>query len=103
MLANQLEHQAWRRKFGGISQAAFGYLLDTGAAKSLALKAVPCAIWNCEDSTWGTFNPSITRIVHLKSTLRRVVFHMGPSVPSLKLLAQLWRKLEAKAGQATVA
>jgi hypothetical protein len=74
MLALSRNHMPWRRRFGGINQAAFGKLLQEPIAATVNIIGVPCAEWNCEDSAWGEFDPERTRIVHVKSALRRAIF-----------------------------
>lgn len=95
MLRNARKHQPWRAQYGGINQAAFGQMLMSAQAARLHVRDIPCQIWNCEDSSWGTFDPHTTRIVHVKSELRRYIFR-GPrkvreGVPEL---AALWHSIE---------
>jgi hypothetical protein len=99
LLDHPQEHQRWRAKFGGINQAALGAMLTQGLVAELGLRIVqlPCREWNCEDTSWGAFTPT-TRIVHLKSALRRAIFGLGPTQPRLRPLVGLWRQLEREAG-----
>ncbi len=91
-------HQVWRSRYGGVNQAAFGSILEGGIAKRLGLTIakVPCLEWNCEDSQWEAFNPALTKIVHLKSALRRAALvNTGAAIPKVRVLANIWRKLDA--------
>lgn len=100
MFTDRAYHGIFRRKYGGISQAALGAVLESPIAGATTLRPLPCLEWNCEDTSWAAFDPALTRILHLKSALREVVFHVGPSGPAvraLKPLALLWRRLEAEA------
>jgi hypothetical protein len=89
-------HLEWRRRYGGVNQAALGAMLTRGIVEELGLAVakIPCAEWNCEDSTWTAFDPERTRIVHVKSALRRGVFGIGPATPRLRRLVRIWRLLE---------
>jgi hypothetical protein len=91
-------HRANRRKYAGINQAALGALFEQGAARALAVRPLPCAEWNCENTTWATFNPAVTRIVHIKSALRRTALQLAHSGGrELVRLAHRWRAFEADA------
>ncbi len=97
LFENPGDHLAWRKRFGGVNQAAFGQLLEEGGAGALALLELGCEEWNCEESAWDRFDPARTRIVHLKSALRRSVFSPfyrteGPA--AMLDLAERWRQLE---------
>ncbi len=101
MFADARYHEPWQRRFGGMNQAAFGKVLESGLVGELGLELarLPCREWNCEDSSWRRFDPERTRILHLKSGLRRTIFGIGPSVPWLQDLARLWRALEREAAE----
>lgn len=86
------EATAWRRQFGGINQASFGRLLARGALADLALHTVPCREWNCEDSAWSTFDPAVTRILHVKGALRRAVFRRDGMNPDLARAAAWYQQ-----------
>jgi hypothetical protein len=97
MLKNRVYHQDWRRKYGGINQASLGSILHRNAHFGLTLLKLPCSEWNCEDSSWATFNPDVTRIVHIKSALRRAVIGPGVVPRDYVRLVKVWRGLEAEA------
>jgi hypothetical protein len=97
MLTSETHHQAWRRKYGGINQASLGYTLDSKLAAGVQLVQLPCVEWNCEDSSWALYDPSVTRILHVKSSLRRAVFLGHPAPVSVRPLGRLWRQLEQEA------
>lgn len=106
MLTDPKHHRDPRAKYGGINQAAFGYLLDTWPGHGLAIAQLPCAEWNCEDSGWETFDPSVTRILHVKSGLRSVALATEstvPRAPDLLPMARIWRSLERAAKAQAVA
>lgn len=97
LLRDQAALRIWRRQYGGMNQAALGSVLTTPHAKAITIRQVPCVEWNCEDATWAAFDPAITRIVHVKSTLRRAVLGFAPAQkPLLPLIAQ-WRACERAA------
>lgn len=64
-------HNPYREKYAGMNQAAFGYILEKEKFKA-KLKQFPCAVWNACDDDWRNMNKE-TRIVHVKSGLRRSV------------------------------
>lgn len=97
MLEDRVHHQVWRKKYGGINQAALGHMLEQGLHRELQVAELPCLEWNCEDAHWDLFDPAVTRIVHLKSGLRQVIFFQHPGKPSTHRLAKLWKGLEQQA------
>lgn len=100
MLEDPRYHIQFRRRFGGINQAAFGALLETPSAQGGAvLERLACREWNCEETGWLEFDPNITRIVHVKSSLRRAIFSMTtvPDGTKLRELVSMWRRLEKEA------
>lgn len=104
LLSDAEEHRPWRERFGGINQAALGHTLESPIARTIDLCELPCLEWNCEDSAWAAFDPAITRIVHVKSALRRAVFGLaGPMVArerKLQPLVHRWHALERQAFEA---
>ncbi len=61
-----------RQKFGASEQAAFDVVLKGPLGQTLQTVALPCRIWNCEDSEWGRFGPE-TRVVHVKGAFRDAI------------------------------
>lgn len=100
MLADPARHLPWRKKFGGINQSALGAVLASKATRELGLTQLPCAEWNCEDSTWSAFDPAVTRILHVKSQLRLAIFQGVSGAARWKPLVALWRARELAAGLA---
>lgn len=98
MLAEPAYHEPWYRRYGGLNQAALGKLLTEGAAADLGVRVaqLPCSIWNCENTTWSSFD-SATRIVHLKNGLRLAALAKGAGSARLMPLVRLWRGLERQA------
>lgn len=99
MLGDRRLHHAWRATFGGINQASLGHTLASPVAADVDLVQLPCAEWNCEDASWMSFDPAVTRIVHIKSTLRRAIFKMARTPTWCAPLTKLWHGLERAAGQ----
>jgi hypothetical protein len=91
----------WRRAYGGIAQGALGELL--AQPHGLDIRPLPCAEWNCEDSAWRSYDPAVTRIVHLKSALQKAIFGRIATPPELRPLVQLWKGLETEASRAAAA
>lgn len=95
MLDDTRHHQTWRRQCGGIHQAALGALFHQGAERELAIARLPCREWNCEDTNWGTFDPRATRILHVKSTLRRAILGFAPAPPAIRNVVRWYREAES--------
>lgn len=98
MLASSGAHAPWRRKYGGINQAAFGKMLKSPSAKSMSILAIPCREWNCEDSSWAAFDRDTTRIIHVKGALRRALFerrYTDLRRPGIAALVALWEEMES--------
>lgn len=89
-------HRTWRRRYGGIHQAALGCVFAAGAADGLQLATLPCRVWNCEDLHWTTFDPAETRILHVKSGLRRAVLGFSPVPHRLRPAVAYWRLVERR-------
>ena len=99
MLVDASRHSPWRHRYGGINQAAFGRMLKSEAAEALNIVGLPCQEWNCEDASWASFDPAVTRIVHVKSALRRAIFNGCPLSAckwGVKPLVDLWCQIEAE-------
>lgn len=100
-LTDAAAHQPWRAKYAGINQASFGALLEA-ADHGCDLLTLPCAEWNCVE--WELFDPEITRVVHVKSKLRRELFGWAaPVSPVHKRLISQWKALEQEATAAVCA
>lgn len=102
-LTDPRDHETWKRRHGGINQAALGRVLTLRPLPdhlgALAITTLPCATWNCEDDSWASFDPQATRILHVKSDLRRLVFG-GPKQAARSQYAELcalWLGLEQQA------
>ncbi len=102
-LNDPVKHQWWRSKYGGMNQASFGSMLpEIQNVYGINLVALPCAEWNCEQSAWSTFDPKFTRIVHIKSGLRKAVFSRGPVTSQVAPLVEIWNRMEQYAITARV-
>lgn len=95
LLRRPREHHRWRKRYGGINQASFGAMLNKGTGK-LNIIELSCREWNCEETNWRKFDQK-TRIVHVKSGLRRAIFGAEePKKLGIPELASLWRRLERR-------
>lgn len=82
-----------RAKYGGMNQSALGWLLENGKLDVLNLRWIPCAEWNCEDSSWSDSEGA--RIVHFKDNLGRCALgHRTNLTPNVQELADEWRQAE---------
>jgi hypothetical protein len=69
MLTNRLLHLEWYRKYNGINQASFGYMLEKYKS-DLKIIEVPGVKYNaCDRIDWMGINED-THILHVKSELR---------------------------------
>ncbi len=100
MLGDSAHHQTWRKRYGGINQASLGFMLAQPPRAGLTIATLPCVEWNCEDFSWERFDPRVTRIVHLKSSLRRAIFLRTAVGQHVRPLAALWGTLEREALEA---
>lgn len=90
-----MKRREWRRRAGGVNQASLEDLIQAAGHFGVRLLELPCAEWNCEDSAWGSFDPDVTRILHIKSLLRIACIDRKPLVSTdVRLPAQVWRALE---------
>lgn len=96
LLQNATEHHRWRKRYGGVSQAALGALLAEGAAAGLTTVELPCQEWNCDNTEWRKFDEK-TRVVHVMSKLRRAAFSTEPSrTIGVDELARTWKDLDRR-------
>lgn len=66
------EHSPWEVRFGGINQAALGYLIEN--ERLPATRWLDCAEWNaCYEPLWRAAY-DVSRIIHYKSHLRKALF-----------------------------
>jgi hypothetical protein len=100
MLRDRIHHLTFAQRYGGINQAAFGCLLERGELDGLQVLTLPCAEWNCEDSTWAAFDPDRTRILHIKSGLRHACWSILRPSPEIRPLVELWQVADREAKRA---
>jgi len=94
MLANKNIHRSFHEKYGGINQAAFGYMLEAEPKEHNAvLKAFPTRIYNAVDCDWHLINDK-TMFVHYKSALRRAVLHGSSGHTRMQRAIDLWHYYE---------
>lgn len=72
MYKNRKMHCIYRGKYGGMNQAAFGYILEKLNFQAV-LKSFPCRIWDACREDWSYVNIHETKVIHIKSELRRAV------------------------------
>ena len=90
-------HAPWRAKYAGMNQASFGYVLEE-VDHGCDLVKLSCREWNCVK--WTTFDRATTRVLHVKSKLRRLTFGVetvARPAPYVKYLIDLWHSLEREA------
>ena len=93
-LRDPAAHRPWHLKYAGMNQAAFGKVLET-ARDGCRLLALPCREWNaCSPEL---YERGLTRVLHIKSRLRRATFGTEPPRPNMSILIKLWHSLERRA------
>lgn len=100
MLAKPAFHAINKTCFGGINQAAFGYLVANLPAYRTDFLMLSCEYYNCEHDCLKRkmFDRERTKVVHIHGTLRRVLFNAEQTNNEQVLyLADVWRKFEAEA------
>ena len=75
LFENPPEHNKWRnhKHYAGMNQAALGCLLETEKYNAV-IKKFECAEWNLCKNNWLKIDNN-SRIIHVKSTLRKAVFN----------------------------
>lgn len=91
LLGDRTAHRPLRNKYGGINQAALGYLLERPV--DVVPVAIPCTTWNCEDTSWSEFGPE-TKILHIKGRLRSACVRGRNPEPDIERLAEIWRRFD---------
>lgn len=89
MYRDKILHHSWRRRYTGMNQAAFGYMLNRPHTARLA--TLPCREWNACNDDWPYID-GITRMVHVKGQLRKYVL---AGVPLAGIPVHLHKAVEA--------
>lgn len=92
-------HRIWRQRYGGMNQAAYGYLIHNYNFDA-KIKEFQCSEWNACIEHWPNelLNP---RIVHVKSQLRTEVLRNKPlNIINIKIRKQVerWRGMARAIG-----
>lgn len=90
----------WRQQFGGVNQASLAAVLADTEQHDLVVERLPCLEWNCEDSSWAAFDPAITRILHVKSSLRRACLMPYTTEKGVERAKAVWKQLDVAASRA---
>ena len=85
-------HHNWQRRYTGMNQSAFGWMLNHPHTAKLA--TFPCKEWNACNDDWPYVNET-TRMLHVKGALRKYVLAdiplSGIPVPLHKAV-KMWRE-----------
>ena len=84
-------HGAYRRKYGGLNQAAMGYLLEQNEYHA-KVRTLPGRKYNACHGQWGV--PE-NKLVHIKDKLRRSMFGEQPVQASMKKIVKKWHSYYA--------
>ena len=98
-LGDNAAHAPWRRSYAGINQAALGYLFEK-VDHGCDIRRLLCSEWNCVE--WDRFRAGHTRVLHIKSGLRRAVFDLPGGAGHKREIVQLvklWKALDRAANR----
>jgi len=100
MMADARFHTKWEKIYGGINQAALGYMIETPGVYDARLVKLPCRIWNAVDEDWPHAMNGDTRLVHIKGHLRKACLKnkrriAGSNLPGTRRVIERWRKYDA--------
>lgn len=97
MFNNRNFHNIWHKKYAGMNQSAFGYILENKKYDA-NLKVLPCAVWNACNEDWHSIDEK-TRVVHIKGGLRRSVLNYNPGhICKWQRAALLWQRAAVECG-----
>ena len=85
MMKSEHFHKFWHRKYVGINQPSFGYLLESDP--DCHIESVPCKIYNATEEYWNDIEGC--KVIHYKTELRRCVLGIR-FAPWLEHLRQIW-------------
>lgn len=92
MYRDKTLHFSWKRRYAGMNQAAFGYMI--AHEPGVQLQVFPCREWNACNEDWPHIDES-TRMVHVKGALRKYVLAdvgMAGVPGELQRAVGLWRE-----------
>lgn len=88
MFLDEAFHAEWNRKYKGMNQTAFGYMLETGNHNA-DLHAYTTRQWNAVDPDWPYIDDE-TVFLHIKGALRQACLNGKAPLGSLVYPATLW-------------
>jgi hypothetical protein len=84
-------HGTYRRKYGGLNQAALGFLLEQ-REYSAQVRTLPGHVFNACHGQWG--RPG-NKLIHIKDKLRRSMFGEQPVQANMKKIVRTWHNYYA--------
>jgi hypothetical protein len=78
-------------RHSGVDQAALNRALEQNS--EAAVLRLPCRIWNATQTEWARADAD-TRVVHVKSALRRACLSHEPTPDGCEWLVERWRQFE---------
>ena len=92
MLTNRVLHLHWYRKYNGINQASFGYMLERYKSDLKIIQVEGSKYNACDKIDWIGINDD-THILHVKSELRvACINNLGPK--QYEKAVKTWREYE---------
>jgi len=87
----------WRglyKKYKGATQTTLGYLREEKKYEN-NISEIPCYIWNCANLDYSFFNDKETKVVHIKSKLRKYILKdLKTTDKTILKLADKWFEYE---------
>lgn len=96
MVQDKEFHEEWVRKYPGINQTSFGYLLEHKKLYSARLKHFPCSIYNACMEDWENYKEA--KLIHINNYLRNDLLSMHLPIyllqKEVRPIAKEWRLYE---------
>jgi len=93
MYNDKVLHNRWRHTYAGMNQAAFGYIYEKEKYDA-KIKFLSCKIYNCCREDWPQVD-SKTKVIHIKSQLRRAVINASPDRFTIKAYNKWYNMADA--------
>lgn len=84
-------HNKWKKKFRGMNQPAFGYLLKNPKKHKCKMVGLPCLKYNACDPEWAKIKDDVVAI-HLKTQLRKAALKTHKAPAKWQKAFNIWLK-----------
>ncbi len=95
MLSDEAFHKKWKEKWGGINQAALGWILENhnGTSGGVHVKELKTAEWNACKHDWPTALDK-AHVVHILEPLKRCCLQGIATSDPVQNIANVWHRFE---------